>query len=497
MIYFIIFFLFSMPICGNDLDLEVIIDIDSKWEEIKQLLPKDTSFATIEAIPILQTDSLTPYLTLLPQELFWAVLFSGKKNDEDNDNNNSPENGWETVISFSHVSHYLKDRVRDIFPALYSLDKNSSSVYVTTLLNNVDLCENTYNKIQHIDVKIPPLWDTYPGYSRIVKELCDAQTRVRFSPHFFFHRGSSRIQKIREKYALKCPDLSLWEKFLQPAAGIVRDPYAWVALGTFCAYSTAICGWYIYHNLLYHDIELQRATDEHQRLVEEANANYTATFQKNLLYAQSDAYLRRFGSSIITRTISSPKSCFSLASEDIMCHVVENYGWCMEKIGEDGFKVLDHQKCLAQLSGGNFLSCLENYINKFQIPLNVKEFFEKSFWQDYDHLDFTIKNYIWKTDYNYFRVVDVDNHPYLFSLNVHGEFYNRYQKNWFDDFLEMLMGLKVGHGKYDPTCVAEQMTPRIQVPDIPYIPQNILGWSLGLGGTYAVVIFILILGFYF
>lgn len=507
MIHFIIFFLFTLPIWGNELDLELVIDIDSKPEETKQLLPKDNSLeasphTAIKSISVLEKDCLTPYLAHLPQELFWSVLFLGKKNDDNKDNNNgdksNPETVWESVISFSLVSHYLKDRIRDLFPALYNLHKYSLSITVTNLLNNVDHCENTYNgQLQHIDVKIPRLWDVYPGYRRLVQELCDAQPRVRFSPHFFFHNGSSRIQKIREKYALGCPELSLWERFSQPASGIIRDPYALVALGTFCAYSTAICGWYIYHNHLHHNIELQRATDEHQRLVDEANANYTANFQKNLLYAQSDAYLRSFGSSIITRTISSPKSCFSLASEDIMCHAVENYGWCIENLSDDSFKVLDHQKCLSQLGGGDFFNCLKNYLNKIQASLNVTDFFEKSFWQDYDHFDFIIKDEIWKTDYNYFRVVDINNHPYLFSLNVNGEFYNRYRKIWWEDLLEMLMDLNVGHGKYDPTCVAKQMTPRIQVPEIPYIPENILGWSLGLSGAYGVVILILFLGFYF
>lgn len=496
--YYFISLLFIVPTWGmeqtNQLPINSSVSLEEFVDEREPLL-KDSAAGLMKDDIVIPMDDLNDNFTIgmsrLPQELFWLLLFSEASSLSSQD----PQyNGWDFVVSFSLVSKHFRNVIREVIPALekgLNLSPRSTSVAVVNLLHTIWGCEKKYKQLEALGIGQSRVYDSFPRYRKTVQELNKAAFRVEYCPHFMLHKGSRRIQKLRDRYNLLVPSYSWKQRFIQPFSCVSRDPYILMAMTTGLSYLTAIGSWYIYTNHLTHNELVQDAIEKHQVDVAHANAVYAREYAKNLHYAQTD-YLYSFGNRT-TFIAHDYQDCFAL--KGMNCEAEFTILDFLDMSLHDLPRV-DQPHYLERLD--RFLNCAERFKASVSFPWDIRTFFYDSdlgnkYARNPDLLCRSDNQYVCNIREKSLHVFKVNEQPRICMLSFRSDSYlTGRERRWSDVEVDVFLGL----GQYDPACIAKRLTPVPQVPEIPSIPEGIYGWVSVMAGAYGFVTFILFLGLF-
>lgn len=481
-----LFILFTLPSWTmddiNSSDCVIPISQLEPGSEKTALLRKN-NLINEENIPLPpQEDRLTPHLKTLPRELFWSIIAFCEYHEE-KDEDVKIITLCKAAVSFSYISKYFKGRVREMIPALTPLKSSSSAISVINFLNQIESCESNHSILATSILCIPNLYTIFPKYYQELNRLYEIEPSVRFSPYFRLYKGASRVKTLCEQHHIQYPKISHWTLPQRLCSSLTKDPYVLIATSLGLTTLTFIGSNSIHTNVLSHKDVVHQAN-------ENCTADYAQVLHKNFLYAQSDAYpiqnkVQSCCMDDIYDLIFEPEPCFKKYFSAKACF---NSKTVCEPGKMDSY--LDQLFTMDNYGrkGPNLTQYLFQQFNGSFSPQSVKNLLAGS-------LDAMCKNGELSNIYAFhdFREHHINLSTQFMHLNVKsfdGECTDR-NMGRTQDYAKLLMG----KFDYDPLCIAQHITPPLQMPHIP-IPIAIWAWVGTVTGTYGLVTLLLILGWY-
>lgn len=212
------------------------------------------------------TDSLENLWKKLPEEMFFQIFLFCEKSE---------------LINCALVSQQFKSLVRRIIPGFIKLPVNPSWRQIITMLRSVEKFEEN-----HIPLSTE-YGNLYSIYFNELQRLAGFEEAVRYSPCFWICQGGNRINKILDKHQISKPQ-DLWDFPCRFYASMRRDPCV-IPM----AISMMVSGTYILGGIISNKLEVYRASvDLHDNFF--TKPEYKEAYAKNLLYAQSDAFINKY-----------------------------------------------------------------------------------------------------------------------------------------------------------------------------------------------------------